>query len=214
MGDFEEHEAKSGRGRDPIAIIGMACRLPGNCNSPHSLWNMLEHGDCAVGGVPESRFNLGGHFDGSRKPSTLRSAGAMFLEDVDPTRFDAPFFSIAKQEAIAMDPQQRQLLEVVNECLENAGIPRQVLSDKPVGCFVASSTSGMLFYGSQHMSKKTDIITIKDYKDIHARDPEDRPANATVGLVPAILANRISHFFNLSRYEPIIEIHGGIIMRL
>lgn len=43
----------------------------------------------------------------------------------------------------------------------------------------------------------TDAIILKDYKDLHARDPEDRPANATVGLVPAILSNRISHFLNL-----------------
>ena len=163
--------------REPIAIVGMACRLPGDSNSPQALWDFIEQGGCATTGVPESRFNLSGHFDASRKPNTLKSPGAMFLENIDLAEFDAQFFSISKQEAIAMDPQQRQLLEVVYECFENSGVTMKSVSGAAVGCFVASSTS--------------------DYRDVHARDPEDRPANATVGLVPAILANRISHFFNL-----------------
>ena len=54
-----------------------------------------------------------------------------------------------------------------------------------------------LFYCNQICPRLTDAIILKDYKDLHARDPEDRPANATVGLVPAILSNRISHFLNL-----------------
>lgn len=163
--------------QEPVAIIGMACRLPGNSNSPTSLWSFLESGRCAETSAPDSRFSLKGHFDGSRKRNTLKSPGAMFLEHVDLSEFDARFFSISAQEAIAMDPQQRQILEVVYECLENAGIAMPALDGQPIGCFVASSTS--------------------DYRDIHARDPEDRPANATVGLVPAILSNRISHFLNL-----------------
>ena len=177
MADSAADEAGFHNAQDPIAIIGMACRLPGDNNSPSSLWNFLEKGGCAVTSVPDSRFNLNGHFDGSRKRNTLKSPGAMFLENVDLSEFDARFFSISAQEAIAMDPQQRQVLEVVYECLENAGVTLPSLDGAPVGCFVASSTS--------------------DYRDIHARDPEDRPANATVGLVPAILSNRISHFLNL-----------------
>lgn len=129
-------------GGHPIAIIGMACHLPGDSNSPHSLWTLLERGHCAVAGVPESRFNLTGHYDKSRKPNTLKSPGAMFCENIDLSRFDANFFSISRQEAIAMDPQQRQLLEVVYECLENAGVTLQALNGACVGCFVASSTSG------------------------------------------------------------------------
>ena len=153
MGDFEGPKVGSQSGRDPIAIIGMACRLPGNSNSPQSLWSLLEKGGCAVSGAPDSRFHLQGHFDGSRKPNTLKSPGAMFLENVDIAEFDAHFFSISKQEAIAMDPQQRQLLEVVYECLENAGVTLQALSGAPVGCFVASSTSGRGTHPSLSLSK-------------------------------------------------------------
>ena len=130
--------------QDPIAVIGMACRLPGNSNSPQDLWALLQQGGCARNVAPESRFNLKNHFDGSRKPHTLRSPGGMFLENIDLREFDAQFFSISRQEAIAMDPQQRQLLEVVYECLENAGISLQALNGAPVGCFVGSSTNGLL----------------------------------------------------------------------
>lgn len=71
-------------------------------------------------------------------------SGGMFLENIDPAHFDAAFFSTSAADAIAMDPQQRQLLEVVYECLENAGIPLESLSGKSVGCFVGSSSAGGL----------------------------------------------------------------------
>jgi acyl transferase domain-containing protein len=120
----------------------MACRLPGNSNSPHALWKFLEQGGCARNEAPESRFNLKTHYDGSKKPKTMRSPGGMFLENINPEEFDAPFFSISRTDAIAMDPQQRQLLEVVYECLENAGISLEALDGAAVGCFVGSYAVG------------------------------------------------------------------------
>jgi acyl transferase domain-containing protein len=80
----------------------------------------------------------------------MRSKGGMFLEDVDLAEFDAPFFEIGGAEATAMDPNQRQLLEVVFEGLENAGIPLEKISGTPVGCFVGSYSSGMLFSLDRH----------------------------------------------------------------
>ena len=129
--------------QDPIAIIGMACRLPGDSNSPHKLWEFLEKGGVAQNDAPASRFNLKAHHDGSKKPKTMRSPGGMFLENVDPQDFDAPFFGISRTDAIAMDPQQRQLLEVVYECLENAGLRMDDLDRSSVGCFVGSYAVGM-----------------------------------------------------------------------
>ena len=137
------HETKFTQ--DPIAVVGMACRLPGDCNSPHELWQFLEQGGIAGNQAPESRFNMKNHYDGSRKPKTMRSPGGMFLNKVDPQDFDAGFFSVSKTDAIAMDPQQRQLLEVVYECLENAGISLDAINDAPVGCFVGSYAVGMYF---------------------------------------------------------------------
>lgn len=130
----------------PIAIIGLACRLPGNCNSPEALWNFLKDGGIARNEVPESRFRLKTHHDGSRGSKKMRSPDGMFLEIVNPQEFDAQFFGIPPVEATAMDPQQRQLLEVVYECIENAGISLEALAGKPVGCFVGSYAVGMITY--------------------------------------------------------------------
>lgn len=129
--------------QEPVAIIGMACRLPGENNSPQALWEFLERGGIASNGVPENRFNLKGHYDGSRKPGTMRPPGGMFLENVDLADFDAPFFEISRTEAISMDPNQRQMLEVVYEGLENAGITLESLDGASVGCFVGSYAVGM-----------------------------------------------------------------------
>ncbi|KAK3356488.1 reducing type I polyketide synthase [Lasiosphaeria hispida] len=161
----------------PIAVVGLACRLPGHSNSPKALWDFIERGGIAGNRPPDSRFNLEGHYDGSKKPHTMRSPGGMFLEDVDPRDFDAQFFSITTVDAIAMDPQQRQLLEVVYECLENSGTPLERISGAKVGCFVGSYAV--------------------DFGDMQARDPEDRAESITIGIGRAILSNRISHFLNI-----------------
>ena len=73
----------------------------------------------------------------------MASPGGMFLENIDPRDIDAQFFKLSKMEAISMDPQQRQILEVVYEGLENAGISLEALDGQPFGCFVGSYASGM-----------------------------------------------------------------------
>ncbi|KGO72702.1 Acyl transferase/acyl hydrolase/lysophospholipase [Penicillium italicum] len=162
--------------QEPIAVVGMACRLPGHSNSLKALWDFLERGGIAANEAPESRFNLKAHHDGSKKPKTMRSPGGMFIEEIDPKVFDAGFFGISGTDALAMDPQQRQLLEVVYECIENSGTTMEKLHGAPIACFVGS-------YGV-------------DYGDMQARDPEDRVPGVTIGVGRAILSNRISHFFN------------------
>lgn len=168
---------KSQHHQDPIAIVGFACRLPGGNNTPQKLWDFLERGEVAYNKVPKLRFNFEGHWDGSNKPRTMRQAGGMFLYDIDLADFDAPFFEVSRTEAVAMDPNQRQMLEVVVESLENAGIPLEKLDGAPVACFVGSYAA--------------------DYGDMQNRDPEDRPANNALGVGRAILANRLSHFLNV-----------------
>lgn len=73
----------------------------------------------------------------------MRSPGGMFIEDIHPTDLDAQFFGLSRAEAIAMDPQQRQLLEVVYEGLENSGITLEMLKGTSAGCFVGSFACGM-----------------------------------------------------------------------
>lgn len=126
----------------PIAVVGLACRLPGHSTTPKKLWELLERGGIAANEAPESRFNLKAHHDGSKKPKTMRSPGGMFIEDIDPRDFDAAFFGISSADAAAMDPQQRQLLEVVYECLENSGVPLEKLNGANIGCHVGSYAVG------------------------------------------------------------------------
>jgi acyl transferase domain-containing protein len=112
----------------------------------------------------------------------------MFLQGVDPRDLDAQFFRLTPVEAIAMDPQQRQLLEVVYEGLENAGVALEELDGAPVGCFVGSFAS--------------------DYADIQARDPGNRNAGAQIGIGRAMLSNRLSHFLNIK--GPRYDIHSSV----
>lgn len=128
--------------QDPIAVVGLANRLPGHSTNPTKLWEFLERGGVAENAPPHSRFALAGHYDGSLKPHTIKTPGAMFLEDMDPAEFDASFFNISRADAISMDPQQRMLLEVVFEGLENAGITLERLSGDAFGCFVGSYAVG------------------------------------------------------------------------
>jgi acyl transferase domain-containing protein len=134
--------AQSQYNQEPTAVIGFACRLPGGNTSPHKLWEFLERGGIASNKVPESRFNIKAHHDGSHKPRTMWPLGGMFLEDIDPADFDASFFEISRVEAVSMDPNQRQMLEVVYEALENAGVKLESLDGTRVGCFVGSYASG------------------------------------------------------------------------
>ncbi|KAI1174465.1 hypothetical protein F4777DRAFT_579896 [Nemania sp. FL0916] len=163
--------------QEPIAIIGFACRLPGGITSPETLWQFLERGNIASRDVPKTRFNLDGHYDGSLKPGTMRPPGGMFLEGVDLADFDAPFFEISGSEAVSMDPNQRQMLEVVFESLENSGLTLERLNGASVACFVGSYAT--------------------DYGELQNRDPLDRASNHTIGIGRASMANRISYFLNV-----------------
>lgn len=126
----------------PIAVVGLACRLPGNCNTPSDFWKFILEGGCATCEPPKSRFSFAGHYDGSHRPMTMRSPGGMFI-NIDPKDCDAGFFALSQADAISMDPNQRQLLEVVYEGLENAGITLETIKRKRYGCFVGSYALGL-----------------------------------------------------------------------
>jgi acyl transferase domain-containing protein len=163
------------------------------------LGRLLEQGRIVGNDFPESRFNLKSHFDGSRRPKTMRSPEGMFLENVDPEDFDESFFGVSGAGAIAMDPQQRQLLEVVYECLEHAGITMETIDEAPIGCFVGPYTVGMTNFNSQPEPIGSAIINIlTDYADIQTRDPEDHIPSVTIGVGRALLSNRVRHFFNIT----------------
>jgi acyl transferase domain-containing protein len=106
------------------------------------LWEFISDGKVADTKPPASRFEIQGHYDGSQKPETMKTPGGMFIEDFDTADFDAQFLNINHADASSMDPQQRILLEVSYECLENSGIPKEQLESKRVGCIVGASAVG------------------------------------------------------------------------
>ncbi|RYP70869.1 hypothetical protein DL769_004844 [Monosporascus sp. CRB-8-3] len=106
----------------PIAICGMACRLPGRIHTPQELWDFLMSKGDARTLVPETRYNISGYYSNSKKPGTTVSQYGYFLDStVDLGALDTSFFPMARKEAERLDPQQRILLEVARESLDDAG---------------------------------------------------------------------------------------------
>ena len=107
---------------EPIAICGMACRLPGGISSPKGLWNFLIEGRDARTRVPKSRFNVDGYYSAVKRPGTTNTEFGYFLdESVDLAGLDTSFFSMTRTEVEWLDPQQRLMLEVARESLDDAG---------------------------------------------------------------------------------------------
>ncbi|MGE0783503.1 sulfolipid-1 biosynthesis phthioceranic/hydroxyphthioceranic acid synthase [Mycolicibacterium sp.] len=129
------HDAADPSGPGAVAVIGMACRLPGGVDSPAALWEALLRGDDLVTEIPPDRWDADDFYDpqpGVPGRSVTKWGG--FLDDV--AGFDFEFFGINEREATAMDPQHRLLLETSWEALEHAGLTRAVVSDSLTGVFV------------------------------------------------------------------------------
>ena len=120
--------------REPIAVIGMACRLP-SADTPDEFWSLLDRGTDAVTEVPHARWNADAFYDAdpSAAGKMMTKSGA-FIRGAD--MFDPQFFGIAPREAQSMDPQQRILLEVAWEALEHANIPPTSLYGSATGVFI------------------------------------------------------------------------------
>ncbi|MFL0275196.1 SDR family NAD(P)-dependent oxidoreductase [Mycobacterium sp. SMC-19] len=174
----EESAPEPGRfGTDePIAVIGLGCRFPGDINSPEALWQFLIDGGNAVTEVPADRwapFDDGSTETGNAIARTTRWGS--FLRDI--AAFDADFFEISSREAVKMDPQQRLLLEVAWEALEHAGIPATSLRRSQTGVYVGAS--------------------ITEYGCHASADLPNVDAWSNAGGALSIIANRLSYFLDL-----------------
>jgi acyl transferase domain-containing protein len=132
-------EANERRLHAPVAIIGMACRFPGNVDSLQAFWRLLSAGIDAISEIPADRWDSAAWYDSNADaPGKMSTRYGGFLQDVD--RFDAEFFGISDREAVSIDPQHRLLLELSCEALENAGLPPMRLRATPSGVFVGISS--------------------------------------------------------------------------
>ncbi|MEU0739008.1 SDR family NAD(P)-dependent oxidoreductase [Streptomyces sp. NPDC006134] len=161
---------------DAVAIVGVACRLPGAVRSLDDLWAVLAAGRDVIGEVPADRFPAGDFVDPARRrPGQSYTAAGGFLDDV--FGFDASCFSgISPREASRMDPQQRLLLEMAVEALDDAGVDAAGLEGSDTAVFIGCSS--------------------RDYGELQSCVPESGNAYTMTGMAGAIVANRLSHFFD------------------
>ncbi|MBO0865269.1 MAG: polyketide synthase, partial [Mycobacterium sp.] len=161
---------------EPIAVIGLGCRFPGDIFGPEAFWEFLCERRSAVREVPQDRWAR--FDDGSPEVVDALSATTRwgsFLADID--AFDADFFEISPREAAKIDPQQRLLLEVAYEALEHAGIPADSLRRTQTGVF-AGACAG-------------------EYGYLASADLSQVDAWSGTGGALSIIANRVSYFFDL-----------------
>ncbi|KAL4967685.1 type I polyketide synthase [Aspergillus stella-maris] len=162
---------------DPIAVIGFAFQFPQDVTTNGGFWDLLCEGRSTTTDVPRSRFNIDTfyHPDGSRA-RTFPVRGGHFI-DRDLGSFDAPFFSIPPAEVACMDPQHLGMLETTYHALEDAGIPIAKCSGSNTSVYTGCFTN--------------------DFLSVMQQDYEIKQPYMAMGVSPAMLANRISWFFNL-----------------
>jgi acyl transferase domain-containing protein/NADPH:quinone reductase-like Zn-dependent oxidoreductase/SAM-dependent methyltransferase/acyl carrier protein len=165
---------------EPIAIVGIGCRLPGSVNDPDAFWKLLCDGKDAITEVPSDRWNLTDYYDANADtPGRTYTRYGGFIDHLD--RFDAPFFGIADREARSIDPQQRLLLEVTWQALEQAGIIPT--PDTQSGCKTG------VFVG----------ISSNDYsQQLLTRDPSEIDAYLATGNSHSTAAGRLSYVFGFT----------------
>ncbi|ROP35861.1 acyl transferase domain-containing protein [Saccharothrix texasensis] len=162
---------------EPIAIIGMTCRLPGGIASPEDLWRAVEAGAEGVGGFPADRgWDLAHLYDPdpARTGTSTSDQGGFLYEAAE---FDAAFFGISPREALAMDPQQRLLLEASWEVVERAGIDPLSLRGSRTGVF-----AGLMYH---------------DYATGMTELPEGIEGQRLTGGAGSVLSGRVSFTLGL-----------------
>ncbi|MGW6908290.1 beta-ketoacyl synthase N-terminal-like domain-containing protein [Streptomyces sp. NPDC054940] len=151
---------------DPIAVVGVGCRLPGGVHGPAEYWRLLREGVDAIRRVPEDRWP-----DFTPYPPADALPYGGYLDDI--AGFDADFFRITPREAAVMDPQQRILLEVVQETLDHAAVPAASLAGTSTGVFVG--------------------VSAPEYGQLTGADPEAVDPWAPAGGALSVAAGRLAY---------------------
>lgn len=178
-GSIQEPQARlSRRSRgEPIAIVGMGCRFPGG-DAPGRFWQLLRGGFDAVGEIPADRWDIDRFYDPNPEAlGKMYTRRGGFLRGVD--LFDPQFFSISPREAVGIDPQQRLLMEIAWETLEDAGQAPELLEAGRTGVFVGISTCDYARLGA----RRYDLGSIDTY--------------TATGTATSIAAGRLAYFLGL-----------------
>jgi acyl transferase domain-containing protein len=161
---------------DPIAVIGIGCRVPGGATNADEMWRLLRDGvDCSRT-VPADRWDTREWYDPDpAAPGKSTTRMGSFLDQID--MFDAGYFGILPREADRMDPQQRLMLEVAAESIDDAGLPHPRLRGSRTSVYIASYHN--------------------DYAQLQYRDPGGIDARTLTGILHSIVPNRLSYLLDL-----------------
>ena len=160
----------------PLAIVGMGCRYPGGVVSAESFWQLLADGRSGIVEVPANRWDRDHyHHPDAQAKNRMVSKWGGFVDNLD--KFDARFWGISPREAIRMDPQQRWLLEVAWEAIEDAGVVPSSLRGTRTGVFVG--------------------IAAHDFANLQMADSVVPDVHSNSGVTLSIASNRISYLLDL-----------------
>lgn len=169
----------------PIAICGMACRLPGGLTTPDELWDFLLAKKDARCRVPHSRYDIDSYYSDTKKPGTVSTEYGYFLdESVDVGALDTSFFSMTRTEVERADPQQRLMLEVAREAFEDAGVTHW--RGKTIGTYIGN-------FG-------------EDWLEMFGKETQPWGIHRISGSGDFVVANRLSYEFDLQgpRYDRLL----------
>ncbi|KAH8819906.1 hypothetical protein F5884DRAFT_744288 [Xylogone sp. PMI_703] len=161
---------------EPIAVIGSGCRFPGGASSPSKLWGLLSKPRDVLSEIPPSRFNPHGFYNAVGDTSGHSNVLHSYVLEEDIRTWDADFFKVSANEAVAIDPQQRLLMETVYEALEAGGQRIHDLRGSDTAVYVG--------------------LMGEEYSSIQGRELDMMPTYHATGTARSIVSNRISYFFD------------------